>query len=153
MTEPTGPDAGVLLFGLVRAWSRPSGDPADADLARTLHTLEAVQALAARGTPASVTSVAEELGVSLSHASRLVRRAVESGHLITREAGDDARCRHATLTTRGWRVLEQARRRQEALLSRLTAEWDGERRTRFAQALRDLSAQYDELGRPTLARL
>ncbi len=35
------------MFGLVRAWSRPSGDPADADLARTLHTLEAVQALKA----------------------------------------------------------------------------------------------------------
>ena len=152
MTAAPGPDPGVLLVGLVRAWSRPSGDPMDADLARTVNTLEAVAALGARGTPASVTSVAQELGVSLSHASRLLRRATASGLVAAAEADDDARCRHATLTPPGWRLLEQARRRQSALLARLTADWEADRRTGFEQALRDLSAQYDDLGRPTLAQ-
>jgi len=70
---------------------------------------------------ATLSDVAEHLGITLPAMSRLVDRLVERG-LVSREAHPgDRRCVTLTLTAEGQRVLEAARERTRAEVARVLA--------------------------------
>ncbi|MDA2812922.1 MarR family winged helix-turn-helix transcriptional regulator [Nocardiopsis sp. RSe5-2] len=133
----TGP--GQTLFAFVRHWSRRWNGPADHSAARQgrlVLVTEAVHALQARGrTPVTVNAVAREIGIDQSGASRLVKDAVDAGHLELRPSADDARRREASVTAAGTELLRGAHRWQEEVFGLLTEEWTEEERTGFHRAM------------------
>jgi DNA-binding MarR family transcriptional regulator len=133
----SAPGPGASLFAFVRHWSRRAS-PETAEQGRLVLVTEAVHALAERGVPATVNAVAREVGIDQSGASRLVKAAVEAGHLELRAPEEDGRRREAAVTASGRALIGQARAWQERVFARLTEGWSERRRREFAEAMADL---------------
>ncbi|WP_231390364.1 MarR family winged helix-turn-helix transcriptional regulator [Nocardia sp. CNY236] len=145
----TTPDGGPALFRLVRFWSRRwtgralaqvSVEP-DGDLRQVQH-IQVVEAVAARlqtTDEASVTTVATELGLDHSGASRMVRGAVVAGYLTRSESAHDRRRAVLHLTDNGQHLLATARGWQRQCFDQLTASWSGRDRRQFAAYLQRLA--------------
>jgi DNA-binding MarR family transcriptional regulator len=127
------------MFAFVRHWARRStvGDEV-ADQGRLVLVVEAVQALARRGIPATVNAVAREIGLDQSGASRLLAAAATAGHLVSALSAADGRHRVSAVTASGAALLASAHVWQEAEFSRLTAGWSARRRDAFARDLAEL---------------
>ncbi|MEQ4720703.1 MarR family winged helix-turn-helix transcriptional regulator [Nonomuraea sp. B19D2] len=128
------------MFAFVRYWSRrlPAGDHKLAEQGRLVLVTEAVHALTQRGIVATVNAVAHEIGIDQSGASRLVKSATEAGYLTMQASDTDGRQRHATLTSSGHTVLDQAHDWQEQVFDRLTEGWNEQQRRNFQQAMTEL---------------
>jgi Transcriptional regulators len=97
--------------------------------------LDAVIGAEGEGLPATVTVVAERLGIDQPRASRLVTRTVDRG-LLGREPdrGDGRRVRLVS-TERGREEFARARRFRQAVFARATAGWSASDRATFARLL------------------
>ncbi|SHJ99850.1 DNA-binding transcriptional regulator, MarR family [Nocardiopsis flavescens] len=115
---------GRTLFRFVRHWARGwnGTDGGDAN-GRDVMVVEAVADLADRAT---VTAVAEELGIDQSGASRMVAGAVERGHLRKEPSPGDRRARVLVVTEQGDDLLRSARGWQEAVFAELARGWPEE---------------------------
>ncbi|MBL7258891.1 MarR family winged helix-turn-helix transcriptional regulator [Paractinoplanes lichenicola] len=131
----TGP--GQVLFEFVRHWSRRSDATTAPEQGRLVLVAEAVHALEKRGLPATVNAVADEIGIDQSGASRLIKSAIEAGHLGTAASGDGRR-RPVTVTAAGHEMLAHAHEWQEQVFDRLTEGWPQRRRREFERAMSEL---------------
>jgi DNA-binding MarR family transcriptional regulator len=132
---------GPALFRLVRFWSRRWTSAGQAG-APSVHVqvLEAVDAASRRG-DASVTSVAEELGIDRSGASRMVSAAVEAGYVRKAASSADARQAQLLATRQGNELLGAARAWQQSAFERMVADWPAADAARFARYLERLSSE------------
>lgn len=128
---------GQLLFGFVRHWSRrvAAGDPTVAEQGRLVLVTEAVNSLATRDEPTTISAVTLELGIDQSGASRIVKNAVEAGYLAMWKGTVDGRRREVSMTAAGVEVLQQAHAWQEQIFADLTAGWSQSRRDDFRSAV------------------
>ncbi|ADD43306.1 MarR family winged helix-turn-helix transcriptional regulator [Stackebrandtia nassauensis] len=137
-------NGGPALFRLVRFWSRrwtnqplttstPDGDT------RRVQNIQVVEAVAAARDEATVTTVAEQLGLDHSGASRMVRDAVAAGHLHRGESNQDRRRVALRLTDDGRQLLTASHDWQRRCFDQLTATWDDTDRRRFAAYLQRLA--------------
>lgn len=161
-------DGGPALFRLVRYWGRrwtaQAARETAGDARHVPHILavEAVRTATGSGQAGSpsdgvpdggcgragarveevtVATVAYQLGLDHSGASRIVKDAVAAGYL-TRDASPDDRRRAALrLTDDGHRLLEAARAWQRAAFAGLTASWNDQDRARLATYLHRLAAE------------
>ncbi|WP_232835830.1 MarR family winged helix-turn-helix transcriptional regulator [Actinocorallia populi] len=99
---------------------------------------EAVHALDLRATPATVNSIAHEIGIDQSGASRLIKSAAAAGYLVMAASPADGRRREASLTPAGRSMLDQAHHWQEDIFAELTTGWSDKKRRDFQQAMTDL---------------
>lgn len=131
------PGPGQVLFAFVRHWSRRStaAEPRTAAQGRLVLVTEAVQSLTRQGTAATVNAVAHEIGIDQSGASRLVRSAVDAGHLATRTSAADGRRREVTVTSSGLTMLDHAHAWQEQVFDRLTDGWSEQQRLDLRRAM------------------
>lgn len=136
----SAPGPGQVLFDFVRHWSRRSvtGDPGLVEQGRLVLVAEAVGSLTERGASTTVNSIAHEIGIDQSGASRLIKGTTEAGYLAMQASATDGRRRELTLTPAGKTMLEQAHRWQEEIFLRLSAGWSESRRDEFRQAMTDL---------------
>ncbi|MEW1844945.1 MarR family transcriptional regulator [Nonomuraea angiospora] len=151
MSEET--DGGPALFHLVRFWSRRWAGRASEELTGELRhvqhilVVEAVHTNARPGgeapEPPTVGTVAHQLGLDHSGASRMVRDAVEAGYLARDTSERDRRRACLRLTESGDALLAGARQWQRRAFEELTASWDERDRRQFAAYLRRLA---DDLG-------
>ena len=139
-------DAGPALFQLVRFWSRRWVTQASRDLpgepghARHVLVVEAVHA----GQPdVTVNTVARQLGVDHSGASRMVREAITAGYLTRAASTHDRRRASVQLTDHGNQLLEGSHQWQRQTFERLTADWSSRDRDQFASYLQRLAEQLD----------
>lgn len=143
--ETGGP--GQTLFEFIRHWSRRSSMPASRlaeQNGRYVLVTEAIGSLSKRA-PATINSVAREIGIDQSGASRLVRDAIEDGYLEMTTSPRDARQRVVVVTKAGRRLLDDARHWQEEVFGRLTDGWTAEERAVFHHAmLRLLKRSHDQ---------
>ncbi|MFB9237731.1 MarR family winged helix-turn-helix transcriptional regulator [Plantactinospora siamensis] len=139
---------GQLLFAFVRHWSRRAGvgDAALAEQGRLVLVTEAVAALNGRAEPATVNAVADEIGIDQSGASRLIRSAVDAGHLTITTAPSDGRRREVSVTPAGRTALRHAHAWQERIFAELTAGWDQQQRDDFRNAMADLITRSAAIG-------
>lgn len=134
--------AASTLFRLAQQLSDPaiaygSEDPAHV---RMMTAVQAVQAVKERGT-ATINDIAEELGIDQSGASRLMSQAISAGYVQRDRAESDGRARECGLTPAGEKLLQQARKWQDEMYFRLTADWSDDERVTFEnQILRLLAA-------------
>ncbi|UGT55726.1 MarR family winged helix-turn-helix transcriptional regulator [Nocardia asteroides] len=137
------PGPGQSLFAFVRHWSRrsPAGDDELAERGRSVLVTEAVHALTHRGDQATVNAITREIGIDQSGASRLIKSATQAGYLAMRPGATDGRVRHATLTSAGHTLLDQAHAWQEEAFDQLTAGWTERRRSEFHRAMTDLMSR------------
>jgi DNA-binding MarR family transcriptional regulator len=146
--EPgTRADGGPALFALVRFWSRRWINRTSADLPddlRHAQYIQVVEAVATTEAEATITSVAHQLGIDHSGASRMVRDATAAGYLSRSESEYDRRRTSLLLTASGERLLADARAWQRTVFAELTAGWNEEDRGRFAGYLQRIT---DELRR------
>lgn len=137
-------NGGPALFRLVRFWSRRwtnqalSTSTPDGDTRRVQH-IQVVEAVAAARYEATVTSVAEQLGLDHSGASRMVRDAVAAGYLHRGESTQDRRRVALRLTDDGRQLLTASHDWQRRCFEQLTATWDKTDRRRFAAYLQRLA--------------
>lgn len=132
---------GPALFRLVRFWARRwtnAGQAASPSV--HVQVLEAIDAATRRG-EASVTTVAAELGLDRSGASRMVSAAVEAGYVRKAASRSDARQAELLSTRRGDELLGAARAWQQSVFERLVADWPAADATRFALYLERLSSE------------
>ena len=136
------------LLGIRRVFQRPGyrkllldSVSHDVELA-TLRLLRVVQR--ADGAP-SVGAVAEVLTVDPSTASRVVDRAVQSGHLERRACAEDRRRARLHLTASGQAVLEEVTTRRRELLSDVTDAWNADDVIHLIDLLSLLQAGFDRL--------
>lgn len=143
--ETGGP--GQTLFEFIRHWSRRSSTPASRSMeqnGRYVLATEATDSLSKRA-PATINSVAREIGIDQSGASRLVRDAVEAGYLEMNPSPRDARERVVAVTRAGQRLLVDAHHWQEEVFEQLTDDWKAEERAVFHHAmLRLLKRSHDQ---------
>ncbi|SUE28228.1 putative MarR family transcriptional regulator [Nocardia farcinica] len=142
-------DGGPALFRLVRFWSRRWSNQAltllaadtDAELRRVQHiqVVEAVAAALRTGEEATVTDVAEQLGLDHSGASRMVRDAVAAGYLARGDSARDRRRVVVQLTDAGTELLTASHDWQRRCFDQLTATWNEQDRRRFAGYLQRLA--------------
>ncbi|MER7864335.1 MarR family winged helix-turn-helix transcriptional regulator [Amycolatopsis japonica] len=132
----SAPGPGQALFAFVRHWSRRTA--AVADQGRLVLVCEAAQSLAERGAETTVNAIAVEIGLDQSGASRLVKAAIEAGHLAMEASRSDGRRREVSLTAAGRAMLDQAHRWQEQVFDQLTDGWSEKRRSEFQRAMSDL---------------
>lgn len=99
---------------------------------------EAVHALSLSATPATVNSIAKEVGIDQSGASRLIKSATAARYLVVASSTTDGRRREASLTSSGRSMLDQAHRWQEEVFAELTRGWSDKKRRDFQQAMTDL---------------
>ncbi|MBP2193182.1 MarR family winged helix-turn-helix transcriptional regulator [Nocardia goodfellowii] len=146
--DATTPDGGPALFRLVRFWSRrwtgraftrerePAGD------LRQIQHIQVVEAVAAAlrtTTEATVTTVATQLGLDHSGASRMVRDAVAAGYLARGDSAHDRRRAVLCLTDSGRELHAAARDWQRRCFDQLTASWSDHDRRQFAVYLQRLA--------------
>lgn len=142
-TEPTT-DGGPALFRLVRFWSRRWINRASEDLTgrpdhvQHILVVEAVRTAADGPTEATVGTVAHQLGLDHSGASRMVRDAVAAGYLVRSGSDHDRRRVRLRLTPAGDDLLTGSHQWQSRVFNDLTANWDPHDRDRFAAYLRRL---------------
>lgn len=135
----TGLGPGQVLFHFVRHWSRRSvAADTGGEQGRLVLVCEAVHALSRRATPATVNSIAQEVGIDQSGASRLIKSATAAGYLVMAAPATDGRRREASLTSAGETMLDQAHRWQEEVFAELTRGWSDKKRCDFQQAMTDL---------------
>ncbi|MCA2184749.1 MarR family winged helix-turn-helix transcriptional regulator [Nonomuraea cavernae] len=87
------------------------------------------------GGPATVTSVAQALGVDQPRASKLVAAAVETGWVCRQADQGDGRRSVLVLTEAGQAAVEQAHRSRQAVFAEAMTAWREEERTEFARLL------------------
>jgi DNA-binding MarR family transcriptional regulator len=132
---------GPALFRLVRFWSRRSTLGGQGGAAGVhVQVLEAMDAAARRG-DASVTTVADELGMDRSGASRMVSAAVSAGYVRKAASNKDGRQAELSSTKRGAELLSAARAWQQGVFERMVADWPAADATRFALYLERLSSE------------
>ncbi len=134
------PGPGQVLFAFVRHWSRrtSAADHKVAEQGRLVLVTEAVHSLAQRGIEATVNSIAYEIGIDQSGASRLVKSATDAGYLTMQPSRADGRRRQATVSLSGHTMLEQAHEWQEQVFDRLTEGRSEQQRRDFQQAMASL---------------
>jgi DNA-binding MarR family transcriptional regulator len=141
-------DGGPALFRLVRFWSRRWTMRASEDLTGQMrhvqHILvaEAVGTVSSRPAEATVSTVAHQLGLDHSGASRMVRDAVAAGYLTRVPSELDRRRSCLQLAPAGHDLLAGSRQWQRRVFDELTITWDRKDRQRFAAYLQRLA---DEL--------
>ncbi|WP_226985866.1 MarR family winged helix-turn-helix transcriptional regulator [Brachybacterium sp. FME24] len=128
------------MFEFVRHWSRrdAADDDQIAENGRLVLVTEAVDALSRRGVDASISTIAREIGIDQSGASRLVKDAVTAELLVLEAGTSDRRRRSARVTGTGQLHLECAHAWQEQVFERLTAGWSAPKRRAFQQAMTEL---------------
>ncbi|WP_024802113.1 MarR family winged helix-turn-helix transcriptional regulator [Nocardia sp. BMG51109] len=145
--EDPAAEGGPALFRLVRFWSRRwvnqtlvPGEP-DGDVRRVqyIQAVEAVSAAHRSGQEATVTTVATQLGLDHSGASRIVRDTVTAGYLARADSARDRRRVVLELAESGERLLAAAHDWQRRCFDELTADWDEPDRRQFAGYLRRLA--------------
>ncbi|MGY1944649.1 MarR family winged helix-turn-helix transcriptional regulator [Nocardia asiatica] len=142
-------DGGPALFRLVRFWSRrwvnqaltgvPAESAGDQRQVQYVQVIEAVAAALHTAEEATVTTVATQLGLDHSGASRMVRDAVAAGYLARAESAHDRRRVVLRLTDAGHQLLTASRDWQRRCFDHLTATWDEPDRRRFAAYLQRLA--------------
>ncbi|GAB3491818.1 MarR family winged helix-turn-helix transcriptional regulator [Amycolatopsis cihanbeyliensis] len=141
------PDGGPALFRLVRFWSRRwinrAAEELPGDLRQVQHILavEAVRAAGGGTEEATVSTVAHQLGLDHSGASRIVRDATAAGYLLRTESEQDRRRATLRLTPGGEELLAESRQWQRAVFVELTASWSEHDREQFAGYLRRLAGE------------
>jgi DNA-binding MarR family transcriptional regulator len=140
-------DGGPALFRLVRYWSRRwtmrTSEELTGEMRHVQHIL-VVEAVDATGSgEATVGTVAHQLGLDHSGASRMVRDAVAAGYLTRVASERDRRRARLRPTPSGRDLLGGSRRWQRQVFDELTATWDRRDRRRFAGYLERLA---EELG-------
>lgn len=142
-----GADGGPALFRLVRYWSRRWSAQASHELTGEMRNVahilavEAVRSAEGDAGGATVATVAHQLGVDHSGASRIVRDAVAAGYLVRAVSPEDRRRAALRLTGEGRALLAGARDWQRAAFADLTAAWSDADRARFAGYLRRLAGE------------
>ncbi|MFI9387318.1 MarR family winged helix-turn-helix transcriptional regulator [Kutzneria sp. NPDC052558] len=146
-STPDSADGGPALFRLVRFWSRRWINRASEDLTqRSDHVqhilvVEAVRTAVDGPEEATVGTVAHQLGLDHSGASRMVRDAVTAGYLVRSESEHDRRRVQLRLTAAGEELLDGSHRWQSRVFHDLTAGWDPHDRDQFAAYLRRLATE------------
>jgi DNA-binding MarR family transcriptional regulator len=133
---------GPALFRLVRFWSRRWAGMASGEPGHVQHVL-VVEAVHTSAGEAGVGTVAHQLGLDHSGASRMVRDAVAAGYLVRDTSANDRRRASVRLTDSGHALLAGARRWQRQSFDELTSTWDERDRRQFGAYLGRLA---DELG-------
>jgi len=142
-------DGGPALFRLVRFWSRRWTMRASEELTGQMrhiqHILvaEAADTTSRRPAEATIGTVAHQLGLDHSGASRMVRDAVAAGYLTRVASERDRRRVCLQLTPSGHDLLTGSRQWQRRAFGELTITWDQQDRRQFAAYLQRLA---DELG-------
>ncbi len=140
-------NGGPALFRLVRFWSRRWVNRATEELPGELRQVQHIQAVeavhAADGgaREATVSTVAHQLGLDHSGASRIVRDATAAGYLLRAESEQDRRRAVLLLTPRGEQLLADSHRWQRRVFTELTASWSERDREQFAAYLRRLAGE------------
>jgi DNA-binding MarR family transcriptional regulator len=136
------PDAGrqqSALFRLGRFWLRRWAGMASAEPGHVQH-IRVVEAVQTYGGQADVVTVAHQLGLDHSGASRLVRDAVAAGYLVRGTSASDRRRRASLRLTDSGHVLlaeiTRARVRRRRSFDELTSTWDERDRRHFCLYLR-----------------
>lgn len=138
------PDGGPALFRLVRFWSRRwAGRASEEGHVAHILVVEAVHTQTGAPEPPTVGTVAHQLGLDHSGASRMVKDAVAAGYLARATSDRDRRRASLRLTDDGQALLAGSRQWQRQAFDELTASWDARDRVQFATYLRRLA---DELG-------
>ncbi|MFC9997797.1 MarR family winged helix-turn-helix transcriptional regulator [Nocardia sp. NPDC127526] len=101
-----------------------------------------LDAVEARDGEATVTDIANTLGVDQPRASRLVARAVSDGLLERRADQADARRVLLHLTRKAQAALERAHSARQAVFARATADWTDSERDEFARLLTRFVADF-----------
>ena len=96
-------------------------------------------------TPQNVSSVAEDLGVHPSNATRTCDRLVRAGLLDRRPAEDDRRQVVLTVTPDGERLLERVMSHRRESIERILALMSEEHRAMLTEALEAFTEAADEL--------
>jgi DNA-binding MarR family transcriptional regulator len=148
--EPVNVDeAGPAVFRLVRYWSRRwivrTSTELTGEMRHVQHILavEAVDTGAAHGHEVTVATVAHQLGLDHSGASRMVRDATTAGYLVKTTSPEDRRRASLRLTDEGRELLERSHDWQRRAFADLTAAWSAVDRQRFAGYLLRVAAQLD----------
>jgi DNA-binding MarR family transcriptional regulator len=142
-------DDGPALFRLVRFWSRRWAGRASEELTgesrhvQHILVVEAADTSADEGEPPTVGTVAHQLGLDHSGASRMVKDAVEAGYLARDTSARDRRRASLRLTESGHALLAGSRQWQREAFEELTAGWEAADRRQFGAYLRRLA---DEVG-------
>lgn len=142
-------EGGPALFRLVRFWSRRWVNQARTDTAAAqdddmrqvqhIQVVEAVTAGLRTSDEATVSTVADQLGLDHSGASRMVRDAVAAGYLTRVDSAHDRRRVVLELTDNGRDLLTASRDWQRRCFDRLTASWPDRDRHQFAAYLQRLA--------------
>lgn len=135
-------DGGPALFRLVRFWSRRWAGRASVELTgeqRQVQHILVVEAVRTNPGEATVGTVAHQLGLDHSGASRMVKDAVDAGHLVRATSEHDRRRAALRLTESGHALLEGSRQWQRTAFEELTASWAEHDRRQFAGYLRRLA--------------
>jgi DNA-binding MarR family transcriptional regulator len=124
------------LIRMRRMWTSPSRIR-DADLGDVdMSTMWIVHFLSEHGGHATISTLAQDLDVAHSTASRLVARAEAVGAVDRTADPDDSRTVQVGLTARGRRLADEGLRFRLRLLSRATADFTPAEREKFADLLR-----------------
>jgi DNA-binding MarR family transcriptional regulator len=143
---PPAADGGPALFRLVRFWSRRwtgraaeelTGEPRHVQHILAVEAVEAVRTTA----EANVGTVAHQLGLDHSGASRMVRDAVAAGYLVRAASAHDRRSASLRLTDEGRTLLAGSREWQRRAFAELTSGWEEEDRARLAGYLERLARE------------
>lgn len=146
---PAAADGGPALFRLVRFWSRRwtmrASEELTGQMRHVQHILvaEAVDTTGNRPEEATISTVAHQLGLDHSGASRMVRDAVAAGYLTRVRSERDRRRACLQLTPNGHDLLTGSHRWQRRVFDELTITWHQPDRQQFAAYLQRL---VDELG-------
>lgn len=142
-------DGGPALFRLVRFWSRRWINSASEEQTGETRHVQHILAVEAVDTgndateEATVGTVAHQLGLDHSGASRIVKDATKAGYLARASSEYDRRRASLQLTAHGENLLAGSRQWQRRAFDELTVGWDDYDRRQFASYLKRLA---DELG-------
>jgi DNA-binding MarR family transcriptional regulator len=145
----TAADGGPALFRLVRFWSRRWTMRASEELTGQMRHIQHILVAEAVGTTSShpaeatISTVAHQLGLDHSGASRMVRDAAAAGYLTRVASERDRRRVCLQLTPDGRDLLTGSRQWQRRVFDELTITWDQQDRQQFAAYLQRLA---DQLG-------
>jgi len=110
----------------------------------SLRALRVVERLSTdEGTP-SIRSIATELGVEHSTASRLVDGLVKGGLLQKKACGEDKRQARLSLTEQGRSVLDEATARRRQIVREATEGWSEQDMDTFTTLLVRFNAGFNE---------
>jgi DNA-binding MarR family transcriptional regulator len=140
-------EGGPALFRLVRFWSRRwimrASEELTGQLRHVQHILvvEAVDTTGNGPGEATIGTVAHQLGLDHSGASRMVRDAVAAGYLVRADSEHDRRRACLRLTDSGRDLLTGSRQWQRRVFTELTSTWDQQDREQFSAYLRRLTEE------------